>query len=134
MPTLRNRGSDVPCSEMFATICCLPATSQIDMRFPPISLFIMNSFWIAHLCDELDDATGLLDLALSLLREEAGTDDDWDLGDAALAEDLGVAQRKEVEDGSSVGLLARDVGLAGLLGDQGPELVAPARKIILRSV
>jgi len=68
--------------------------------------------------DQLNDTTGLLDLALSLLAEPSGSYNDRDFWDAALAENLGVAERKEVEDGSGVGLLARDVFVTGLFGNQ----------------
>jgi hypothetical protein len=85
-------------------------------------LTFASDIFALRLSNELNNTAGLLDLALSLLREVAGTDNDWDLGDAALSKDLGVAEREEVEDGSGVGLLASDVGLAGLLRDQGPEL------------
>lgn len=76
-----------------------------------------------RLGDELDNATGLLDLALGLGGDVAGADDDGDLGDAALAEDLGVAEGKEVEDGSLLGALGLDVLVTLLGGDEGPELV-----------
>lgn len=75
-----------------------------------------------RLCDELDDTTGLLDLALGVLGEVAGTDDEGDLGDATLAEDLGVAEGEEVEDGGGLGGLVGQVLLALLGGDEGPEL------------
>ena len=76
------------------------------------------------LCDELDNTTGLLDLALSLGRDVAGADDDGDLGETALAEDLGVAEGQEVEDGGGVGVtLAGEVLLALLGRDEGPELL-----------
>jgi len=71
-----------------------------------------------YLCNQLNDTAGLLDLALSLLAEPSGSYNDRDFWDAALAEDLGVAERKEVEDGSGVGLLARDVFVTGLFGNQ----------------
>lgn len=77
---------------------------------------------VVRLCDELDDTAGLLDLLLGLSGEVTGADDDGDLGEAALAEDLGVAQGEQVEDGSLVGLLG-EVLLALLSGDEGPELV-----------
>lgn len=70
------------------------------------------------LCNQLHDTTGLLDLALSLLAEPSGSYNNRDFWDAALAENLGVAERKEVEDGSGVGLLARDVFVTGLYGNQ----------------
>lgn len=75
-----------------------------------------------HLSNELNNTAGLLDLTLGLLGEVARADDDWDLRDAALAEDLRVAEGKEVDDGCGVGLLVGDVGLAGLLGDERPQL------------
>ena len=75
-----------------------------------------------NLRHQLDNTTGLGDLLLSQLADVPGADDDRDLGDAALAEDLGVAQGEEVEDGGGVLLLAGEVGLAGLGGDEGPEL------------
>jgi hypothetical protein len=75
-----------------------------------------------RLCDELDDTTGLLDLALGVLGEVAGTDDDGDLRDATLAEDLAVAEGEEVEDGGGLGGLVGQVLLALLSGDEGPEL------------
>jgi hypothetical protein len=78
--------------------------------------------WCARLCDELDNTTSLLDLLLGLGRDVAGADDDRDGGETALSEDLGVAEREEVEDGSLVGLLG-EVGVALLSRNEGPELV-----------
>ena len=76
------------------------------------------------LCDELDNTTSLLDLALSLGRDVTGADDDGDLGETTLAEDLGVAEGQEVEDGGGVGVtLAGEVLLALLGRDEGPELL-----------
>lgn len=77
-----------------------------------------------RLCDELDNTAGLLDLALGVLGEVAGTDNDGHLGDAALAEDLAVAEGEEVEDGGGLGGLVGQVLLALLGGDEGPELWA----------
>jgi len=71
---------------------------------------------------QLNDTTGLGNLLLRELADVAGTDDDGDLGEAALAEDLGVAEGKEIENGRGVLLLASEVGLTGLGGDEGPEL------------
>lgn len=76
----------------------------------------------ARLCDELDNTASLLDLLLGLGRDVAGADDDRDGGETALAEDLGVAERKEVEDRRLVRLLG-EVGVALLGGDERPELV-----------
>ena len=44
------------------------------------------------LCNQLNDTTGLLDLALSLLAEIPGAHNHWDLGESALAENLGVTE------------------------------------------
>jgi hypothetical protein len=77
-----------------------------------------------QLSDKLDNTTGLLDLALSLSRDVAGADDDGDLGETTLAENLGVTEREEVEDGGGVGVtLAGEVLLALLGGDERPELL-----------
>jgi hypothetical protein len=76
----------------------------------------------SRLCDELDDTTGLLDLALGVLGEVAGADDEGNLRDATLAEDLAVAEGEEVEDGGGLGGLVGQVLLALLGGDEGPEL------------
>lgn len=76
----------------------------------------------SHLCNQLDDTAGLLDLALGLLGEEARLDDDGNFGQTALAEDLGVAEREEVEDRGGVGLGAGEVLRAHLFGDERPEL------------
>jgi hypothetical protein len=77
---------------------------------------------LPYLCDELNDTTSLLDLLLSQPADPSCADDQGDLGETALAEDLGVAKGEEVEDGDGVLLLAGDVGSAGLSGDEGPEL------------
>jgi hypothetical protein len=77
----------------------------------------------SRLCDELDDTTGLLDLALGVLGEVAGADNEGNLRDATLAEDLAVAEGEEVEDGGGLGGLVGQVLLALLGGDEGPELL-----------
>lgn len=77
---------------------------------------------IQRLCDQLNDTTGLLDLLLGITAEVAGTDDEGDLGETALAEDLGVAKGQEVDDGGGVGLLAAQVGITLLGGDESPQL------------
>ena len=79
--------------------------------------------WASRLCDELNNTTGLGDLLLSQTADPAGANDDGDLGEAALAENLGVAEGQQVDDGDGVLLLALQVGLTGLLGNQAPELV-----------
>ena len=78
---------------------------------------------MTRLSGELDNTASLLDLTLSVLGEVAGADDERDGGDTALAEDLAVAEREQVEDGSSLGLVALGEVLLALLGrDEGPEL------------
>jgi hypothetical protein len=86
--------------------------------------FQQSSTQATSLCDELDNTTGLLDLALSLGRDVTGANDDWDLGETTLAEDLGVTEGEEVEDGGGVGVtLAGEVLLALLGRDERPELL-----------
>lgn len=75
-----------------------------------------------QLSDELDNTTGLLDLALGVLAEVACAHDEWDLWDATLSEDLGVAEREEVKDWGGVGGLVGEVLLALLKWDERPEL------------
>lgn len=76
-----------------------------------------------RLGDELDRATSLLDLALSLGGNVAGLDNDWDSRETTLAEELGVAEREEVDNGSGVlGGVAVDVLLTELEGNERPEL------------
>lgn len=88
-----------------------------------------------RLCDELDNTTSLLDLALSVLAEVAGTDDEGDLGETALAENLGVAKRDKVEDRGGVrGALAGEVLLTLLSGDQRPELLEGSCQFVAHPV
>jgi hypothetical protein len=75
-----------------------------------------------RLRNQLNDATSLLNLLLSKLADPSCADNERDLGEAALAKDLGVAAGEEVEDGDGVLLGAADVGIAGLSGDESPEL------------
>lgn len=77
---------------------------------------------LQHLCDELDDTTGGLDLLLGLGADVAGADNDGD-GNATLSEELGIAVREEVNDGGGVRLGGTGVLLALLSGKQGDELV-----------
>lgn len=75
-----------------------------------------------RLCDELNNTTGGLDLLLGVTADVAGTDDDGNLGETALSKNLGVAEGQEVDDGGDIGLLAAQVGVTLLGGDEGPEL------------
>jgi hypothetical protein len=61
----------------------------------------------SHLCDELDNSSSLLDLLLGLGGDVAGADNDGDVGQAALAEDLGVAVVEEFRTGALSPFLAR---------------------------
>ena len=74
------------------------------------------------LCNQLNNTTSRGDLSLCLLANPSCAYYQWYLWDSALAEDFGVAEREEVEDGGGVGLLARHVGFASLCGDERPEL------------
>ncbi len=76
----------------------------------------------APLRDQLNNTTSLSNLLLSQLADPSRADDQGDLRETALAEDLGVAEGEEVEDGDGVLLGARDVGVAGLGRDEGPQL------------
>jgi hypothetical protein len=95
---------------------------RISHISPTDSSSIYRTVAMLRLSDELNDTTGLLDLLLSQAADPAGADDQRDLGETALSEDLGVTEREEVEDGDGVLLLTLDVGVTGLLGDEGPEL------------
>ena len=75
-----------------------------------------------RLCDEFDNTAGLGDLLLGQLADPPRAHDERDLRDAALAKDLGVAEREEIDNGGGVALLAGNVFVAGLLGDKRPEL------------
>ena len=116
-----SRGAKKPLSiDVFSSRPTKPGfpPSQQNTRYS-----VHNSATLAlPLRHELDDTTGLGDLLLRQLADVPGADDDRDLGEAALAEDLGVAEGEEVEDGGGVLLGAVDVGVAGLSGDEGPEL------------
>ena len=79
--------------------------------------------FVTRLCDELDNTTSLGDLALGVLGEVTGADDERDGWDATLAEDFAVAEWEEVEDWGSVGLAASESLLALLLWDERPELI-----------
>lgn len=73
-----------------------------------------------RLCHKLNDTTGLGDLLLGQLADVSCADNDGGLGQTALAEQLGVAEGGEVDDGGGFGL--GQVLLARLGGDQRPQL------------
>lgn len=85
------------------------------------------------LCDELDDTTSLLDLLLSLGADVAGADDNGDGRETTLAENLGVAVVKEVEDGS-ISTLLGEVLVTLLGGDERPELVQVCDRLDLEGL
>lgn len=87
-----------------------------------IHLFPKKTPGIHRLCDQLNHTTSLLNLLLSIPAEVTSAHNDRDLGELALAQDLGVAQWEEVDDGCGVGLLAAQVGVTLLRGDKGPQL------------
>jgi hypothetical protein len=76
----------------------------------------------ARLRDQLDDAAGILDLALRLGRYEPRPHDEGRLGQTALAEHLGVSEAEQVEHRRRVLALARQELFALLRGDEAPEL------------
>lgn len=76
----------------------------------------------SRLRHQLNDTTSLLDLPLGVAAEVSRAHNDGDVREAALAQDLGVSEREQVDDGRSVGLLSAQVGLARLGGDERPEL------------
>jgi len=98
-----------------------PAKSDSRLRQPWI--YQQPNVPSTRLCDQLNNATGSDNLLLSELADPAGADDEGNVGKATLSEDLGVAEGEEVEDGDGVGLLAGDVGLTLLKGDEGPQLL-----------
>lgn len=57
---------------------------------------MLQIFCDSHLCNQLHNATSLCNLALSLFGEEPRLDDEWNLGNATLAQDLAVAKRQQV--------------------------------------
>jgi len=87
---------------------------------PPLSFSLYKRE--STLRHQLNNTASIGNLLLGQLAHPACADNQGNLGEAALAEDLGVAEGKEVEDGDGVLLLAGNVGLAGLGGDEGPEL------------
>ena len=71
---------------------------------------------------QLDNTASVSDLLLRQPANPSRLDDNRDLGDAALAEDLGVAEGEEVDNGNGVLLRAANVGVAGLGREQRVQL------------
>jgi hypothetical protein len=91
--------------------------------FPTVVYDFLISNGSLHLSNELNNTTGLVDLALSLLADVAGLDDERNVGETALSENLGVTEREKVEDNSLVGRgVGAQVLLASLLRNKSPEL------------
>merc|ERR1719384_389491 len=81
-----------------------------------------------NLGNENTDATGGLDLLLSLTREETGLDNDGLSGETTLAKDLEVTTLGDVDDGGDGGVLG---GVeTGLLGHQAPQFLDVHRAAI----
>lgn len=73
--------------------------------------------------NQLHDAARLGDLPLRLLADPSRAHHQRDRGESALAEDLAVAEREQVEHGDGVlGAVLLEVLVALLGGDEGPEL------------
>ena len=74
------------------------------------------------LCNQLDNPTRFCNLFFRQLTHPSCTDEERNVGEATLAEELGIAKGKQVEDRDGVFLLAGHVGITGLEGNEGPEL------------
>ena len=81
----------------------------------------MSYFGNVYLRPELANATGSLDLALSLFGEVASSDDDGLRGHDALTEDLEVTGLNNIDDGGLISAI--NEGSLELLGDEGPQLL-----------
>lgn len=77
---------------------------------------------LGYLCDELNDTASLLDLALGVLAEVAGADNERDGWETTLSEDLAVSEGEEVENWGGARGLAGLVLLTLLGWDERPEL------------
>ena len=110
-------------NSMLFLIAAKPEALAITSSGRCVAVVLKSNF----LCDKLAHTTSLLDLALGVLAEETCADDDWDLRDATLAENLAVAEGKEIEDGCGVTGLASNVLLALLKRDERPELYVVRR-------
>lgn len=75
-----------------------------------------------RLSDELNNATSIRDLLLSLLADVSCADDDGGGGQAALSEELGVSEGVEVDERGGVGGRVLQGLLADVGGDQRPQL------------
>lgn len=106
----------------------IPIHGSATVKYHPLvnnAVPLQQSHAVHRLSDQLSDTTRLLDLLLSIPAEVSGANNDGDLGDAALAQDLGVAEGEEVDDGGGVSLLAAQVGFTLLGWDERPQLDRP---------
>lgn len=92
----------------------------LSFPFDKVDLYKIFLLLLRH---KLNNTTGLGDLLLGQAADPSCADNQGDFGETALAEDLGVAEGEEVEDGDGVLLLAGDVGVTGLSGDERPQLL-----------
>jgi hypothetical protein len=76
-----------------------------------------------NLCNELNLAASLNNLALSLFANVSSLDDDWNIRYPTCTEELCVSELEEVYDGSFVLWLFGEVLLAHFFRDKSPELV-----------
>jgi hypothetical protein len=113
------QGRRVPCDFLFHSFYEKKIVPNPKIRKALTPLAMRTSF----LRDQLNNTTSLLDLLLGQAAHPPGADDQGNLGQAALAEDLGVAEGEEVEDRDGVLLGASDVSIAGLGGNERPKLV-----------
>lgn len=89
----------------------------------PFALPLVTSRVIDLLRNELHNSTSLLDFSLGVLAKVTCADNERNLRDTTLAENLGVSERKEVENWRGVrGALAGEVLFALLERNEGPEL------------
>ena len=70
-----------------------------------VSVSEESSLKMSALCDQFNNTASFLDLPLCLFADVSGSHDDWDLWYSALAEDFGVPEWEEVEDGCGIGFL-----------------------------
>jgi len=77
----------------------------------------------SKLCYQLDLAAGFRDLAFGFFADITSLDDNWDFWYPASAEELGVAELEEVDDGSLAFGLLSEVFLAHLFGHKSPQLL-----------
>lgn len=79
--------------------------------------------------DKLDSATNFGDLALRLFADVARLDHHGHVGQTTLAKQLGVSQREQIDNGSSIrGGILGQIFVSSLFRDEGPQLQFSARE------